>query len=261
MPQVFLGLLGLGENMSSLAAGISRSDFSIGTLISSTFGVLHRAFGKFIALAIIPVIPTVLGLFLIAEPAPGTPPNLGLIWVPALLSTILLFMIQGATIYGATNEMRGRGFSVGEALSKGLARFLPLLGVSLLVGLMTGIGIILLIVPGLIVLCIFYAAAVVCVVEQKGVFASLSRSAELTKGYRWKILGLLLIVGVVSAVVGAIVGGIGTALAGHLVGNLLAQVIQIYVGAYGSVLIALAYYTLRSIKEGIDIDRIADVFD
>jgi hypothetical protein len=38
-------------------------------------------------------------------------------------------------------------------------------------------------------------------------------------------------------------------------------IIQLYATAFGSVLVALVYYCLRSIKEGIDIDRIADVFD
>ena len=252
---------GLVGKLASLSAGISSGEFSIGTLISSTFSVLNGAFGKFIALAAIPLIPNLVTIVIGGGTTPADSGRLIITGIASIVSAILAFMIQGAIVFGATNEMRGRPFSIGDALSKGLARFLPLLGVAIVCGVAIVIGFALLIVPGLILLCIWYAAGAVCVVEQRGVFASMSRSAELSKGYRWKILGLLLIVGIATAVVEGVIAGVGRAVGGALVGSLVVLIVQLYATAFGSVLVALVYYCLRSIKEGIDIDRIADVFD
>ncbi len=253
---------GLVGKLASLSAGISSGEFSIGTLISSTFSVLNGAFGKFIALAAIPLIPNLVTIVIGGGTTPADSGRLIITGIASIVSAILAFMIQGAIVFGATNEMRGRPFSIGDALSKGLARFLPLLGVAIVCGVAIVIGFALLIVPGLILLCIWYAAGAVCVVEQRGVFASMSRSAELSKGYRWKILGLLLIVGIADlAVVEGVIARSAVRSVEALVGSLVVLIIQLYATAFGSVLVALVYYCLRSIKEGIDIDRIADVFD
>lgn len=248
--------------MTNYSQGTSPGDFNIGALISESLAVLNKALPRFLGLALIPIIPLILSTLLIGAPAPGeAPSNLGGFGVLFLIYFVLLFAIQGGMIYGAFSELRGQTFSIGDALAKGLARFLPVLGVSLLTGIAVSVGFILLVAPGLWLLCILYAAVAVCVVEQRGVFDSMSRSGELTSGYRWKILGLLLVVGVAGGVVSAIVEFIGGKLGGAVFGTLLGNVVQVYLTALGSVIAALVYYRLRSIKEGVDIDRLATVFD
>lgn len=248
--------------MTNLSQGTSSSDFNVGALISESISILNAALPRFLALAVIPVIPMFLATLIEGEPTPeNISGNLSGSLIFNLASFILLFAIQGAMIYGSFNELRGQGFSVGDALSKGFARLLPLLGVSILSGLAVVIGLALLVVPGLWIFCILYAAAAVCVVEQRGVIDSMSRSGELTKGYRWQILGLILIVGIASAVISYILAYIGAKIGGFTVGALLGDLIQIYMIALGSVIAALVYYRLRSIKDGVDIDRISDVFN
>jgi len=250
--------------MANLTAGASTGTFNIGALISGAFSILHGALPSFLALAVIPVVPAVLSLILVGTPTvspedPGA--YLRATWVFTLGSVILSLMIQGAMVYGAFNQMRGRPFSVGESLSKGFVRFLPLLGVAVLSGLAITIGFLLVIIPGIWLVCMFYVAVPVCVAEHGGVTGSLSRSAELTKGYRWKILGLALIVGIGTIVVSGILSFIGRMIAGPIGGSIVGLVLQVYTIALFGILAALSYYTLRSIKEGIDIDRIANVFD
>jgi len=253
---------GMGERMASLSTSISGGDFSIGALISGTFSVLHGALPKFLALSAIPLVPSLLLLLFGGVPTADNAGSYGLLaGATSLVGGVLLFMIQGATVFAAVNEIRGRSFTVGEALSKGLARFWPLLGVAIVASICIGLGALLLLVPGLILLCMWYAASAVCVVEKEGIGSSLSRSSWLTKGYRWKIFALILIVGIAGAIVGAIVGGVGAAVGGFWIARLVSLVVQLYANAFGSVLIALTYYSLRAIKEGVDIDRIADVFN
>ncbi|OCC01538.1 hypothetical protein BA190_29100 [Labrys sp. WJW] len=248
--------------MTNYSQGTGSGEFNIGALISESFAVLHRALPRFLALGLIPIVPLIISTLVIGVPTPENPfPNVSAIVVLMLIYIALLFIIQGGMIYGAFNELRGQNFSVGDALSKGLSRFLPLLGLSILVGLGIAVGLMLLIVPGLWLICMLYAAVAVCVVEQRGVTDSMSRSGELTSGFRWQILGLVLIVGIAGWIVAIIIEYIGGGLGGPIFGALLGNLFQVYLTALGSVLTALVYYRLRSIKEGIDIDRLADVFD
>ena len=48
-----------------------------------------------------------------------------------------------------------------------------------------------------------------CVIEKTGVSANLSRSVALTKGYRWQIFGLFLLVVVIALVGGLVLAKIG----------------------------------------------------
>jgi len=49
-------------------------------------------------------------------------------------------------------------------------------------------------VPAIILATIWYVSAPVVVAERRGVFGALGRSADLTRGYRWWVFVVLLIV-------------------------------------------------------------------
>lgn len=90
------------------------------------------------------------------------------------------------------------------------------IGASLLFGLAVGIGTVLLIVPGIIVYIIFHFFNFLIAEKNLGGITALGRSAELTKGARWKLFlfGLLCtvinIAGVLCLVVGVIPAGLVT---------------------------------------------------
>jgi hypothetical protein len=102
------------------------------------------------------------------------------------------------------------------------------------------------------------------VVEKLGVFSSLSRSAELTKGYRWQVFGLTIIVYVAMIVLGIIVQVITIGLlsiAGPIVMAVILPILFILPQAFGNVLATTIYYNLRVAKENITIDALSSVFD
>jgi hypothetical protein len=124
-----------------------------------------------------------------------------------------------------------------------------------------------LIIPGIMLAVRWSVALPACVVENKGPFESMRRSADLTIGHRWKIFGIfvLLLVGVIVAaiIVAAIVGVIVAV--GGIVGIVLAAVIgfvamAIYT-AYLNTVLVMIYHDLRAVKEGVDTEQIAAVFD
>jgi uncharacterized membrane protein len=169
-------------------------------------------------------------------------------------------LVSGAVMYGVIQELRGRAFSVGDSLRIALNRFLPMLGVVISTALLIGLGTVLLIVPGLILACMYYVSMPACVAENSGVFKSMSRSRFLTTGNRWKVFGTFLLMLLGGIIIGGIVGAI-FALAGRPALLVATQVAGAIVGAFNGVLVSVFYYQLRVAKEGVDIEKIAGVFD
>ncbi len=172
-----------------------------------------------------------------------------------------LYMIgEAVVLLGAFQRLRGQPLRVGEALHRGFARFFPLIGLSILWGLGIMIGFVLLIVPGVILLCIWAVVVPACIVEGLGATASMSRSAELTKGYRWQILGLLVLLGVInwigSVIIQLVLGSASSTLAS--IGAFIW--LSGWTGFWNCALI-MTYHDLRVAKEGIDTEQIASVFD
>ncbi|WP_348640382.1 ATP-binding cassette domain-containing protein, partial [Mesorhizobium sp. M2D.F.Ca.ET.226.01.1.1] len=64
-----------------------------------------------------------------------------------------------------------------------------------------GIGLVLLIVPGIILWLGWSMAVPVLIQERLGVFGSMSRSRVLTKGNRWSLFGLFLILIIIAMVI------------------------------------------------------------
>ena len=97
----------------------------------------------------------------------------------------------------------------------------------------------------------------------------MKRSAELTKGNRWRIFGLLVIVFVIQIVIGVIlvsIFGVGMVAGGGVGGGSIVFVIfqwlvQAFFAVLYAVIIAVSYQNLRIAKEGGSLDQIAAVFD
>lgn len=105
--------------------------------------------------------------------------------------------------------------------------------------------------------------------EQLGPFAALGRSAQLTKGNRWAVLGVIVLWFIVSwlvmLLIALVIGGLGAAADGvgmaSFIGVVLTAVIQVIMMGLGDSVAAVGYHDLRVINEGVGTDKIARVFD
>jgi hypothetical protein len=122
------------------------------------------------------------------------------------------------------------------------------------------LGLILLIIPGLILYTMWIVGLPACVIERLRPWTSLRRSQELTKGHRWKLFGFTLLLVIPSFASLGIESGL-SAIAGPIVGLIGKYVWTSIWGAFIAVLVAVTYHDLRVIKEGVDVDQIAGVFD
>ena len=185
--------------------------------------------------------------------------------VSSIISMILALLVQGAMAYAVYRALCGNTASLGESIQRGMARFIPLLLAAILSGLGIGIGSMLLLIPGIILTCMWAVVIPACVVEGLGPVQSLSRSAELTSGHRLTIFGLalvyyLLVFGINFLLV-VVVEDMTVTATTPLIVNLVNGLLLLVPETIYLVMLVVIYYTLRAAKEGVGVDKLANVFD
>ena len=250
---------------------VGSEGFRVGRVLSKSLAVLTGNFSKYILFGAVIALPNLFAVFVSANQVSTSQPMrpgqvfssaaifggvaYGIIWL------VVFSICQSALIYGAFQDVRGRPFDIGASVQRGLSRFLPVIGAAICAGILVAIGFILFVVPGLILLTMFFVIVPVCVVEGMGPIKSLGRSSALTKGYRWRIFAIYLVPGLIIAIAAAVLERIGLGIAG-LVGNaLVAYVVTAIGGAYQAIVNIVTYHDLRAVKEGLDIEQLAAVFD
>jgi len=248
-------------DMSLAAARFAEREFRVGSAMSKTMTVLSRNVLTFCIVTTIASLPIVL-LF----NAPGVPirsvNSMVPIWILAgiALWQVLYALSQAIVLYGAFEDIRGRPVDLVASFGQGSRRFLQVIGVGLLMAFLCGLAALLLIVPGFILFTMWYVATPVCVVERIGPWKSLRRSAALTKGNRWKLFGMMVLVAIITLIVNGLIGGL-TAMTGVTVGLVAHLLWSALIGAFSAILGVVTYHDLRVAKEGVDTDQIAAVFD
>jgi hypothetical protein len=165
----------------------------------------------------------------------------------SLVALVIGTFYQGMVVELVRDVQDGRRDSSVEQLFRGVAPIvLPLIGLSLLLGIGVGIGFILIIVPGLFLMTIWSVAAPSLVIERRGVFAAFGRSRELVRGHGWQVFGVILVVialSIVISIIAAILAsGLGT------VGVAIAQwILDILLAPFTALIGAVLYFSLRSL--------------
>jgi hypothetical protein len=259
--------------------------FEIGRVVSRTFGTIGHNFLSFALLALVPAIPAALMYWSISRVSVDAAPPAAAFNVAAAAAGataafvyyISAFLFQASVVHGAVAYLNGKRATVGDCLSTGLANFLPVILMSILVGLGVLAGLLLVLVPGIILALAWSVAVPVRVVEHANILDALKRSRELTYGHRWAILGLIVVFFLIGLIVSFFIrsattvaylfsapaGATGTAadfvLSPVYIGtSVIVAVINLTIGAAG---LASIYYELRLIKEGIGPEALASVFD
>jgi hypothetical protein len=182
-----------------------------------------------------------------------------------IVLAVLLFIVlntigQAVLLFGTFQRLRGQPLRVGEALRRAFVRFFPLVGVIILytAGLM--LGLVLLVIPAFFAFVMWLVAVPACVVEDRGPVASLSRSADLTKGYRWKVFGLVCALSLINGIGGQFFA-FALGLAGEWASGVGSGLWFLVSTALWNCALIMIYHDLRFAKEGIDIEQIAAIFD
>ncbi len=249
---------------------VGVTEFRVGNVLGRGFSILLKNIVPFGLLALLVSSPPT--IYALVSGGPSTMEaseamEAGTIGtILSIVSFLLGYLVTAVLVYGTIRELRGDRASIGDCIKGGLAVLLPVIGVAIVAGLATLVGSVLLIIPGVIVFVVLWVAIPAAVVERPGVFASLSRSAELTKGHRWQIFGLVLLLvalgAIVTLVVAAAMGGLTAyTQSGSTPILLINLAISAFFVALWAVVSAVSYHDLRVAKEGIGTEDIAAVFD
>lgn len=181
--------------------------------------------------------------------------------VDAVLQILLSALFVGAIALLVVDAARGRPAGAPEVLRRALGTALPVAAISVVIGVAVALGLVLLIVPGLWIFAVLSVAIPVAAVEGAGLGA-LGRSAALTKGYRWPIVGFGLVFAAIVLALTVVLGlfvlaPLGVMLTGGdpgLVGGLVLTLVTALVGAayagLGALPAPVLYLRLLELKEG-----------
>jgi hypothetical protein len=231
-------------------------ELRIGRILSETFRVCGRNVGVLIALGGLAYVPAMLVAFLVPEHTEG------LKLFSQIYGAAANAFVTAAVTEGAGKALAGRPMQVTESLQAGLKNMAPALGVAILAWLGSLLGLILLVIPGVLLWLSWVVAVPVVVTEHLTGSDALTRSSELTRGYRGPILGLVLLSGLCLIVV-LLLWGILLFLVTPAEGPLRAALSEGCVGlilAPYAVVSAVLYHRLRELKEAPDAGEMAEVF-
>ena len=226
--------------------------------------------------------------------------------VGALLTALATTILTGLLIVAVSRSVLGRIATPGEVWERTRGRILPLIGQTLLITLITIVADIIILVIGVVLIAVIAAsimgsdpgagaiiatllvalalivlvfiAAVFLVVrlslapaalmlENTGVVEGIGRSWALTRGSFWRVLGILVLAGLITGLVtGTLSFGLGMVLGVISVGLpaaqplvsavtvLLTSVLSALVLPFTAAVTALTYIDLRMRTEGLDVE-------
>ena len=266
-----------------------RKSFDVGRVVSRTFAALKNNPVPFLLLTFIGAgIPMMLFsmwpvLFGVGDGINMYDPNwtddiewegiIGPVVAGFVVYMLFVIFIYGAIIQMSVNALNDRAVHLGDALKTGLRMFFPLLVIFLIYYFGMIIGFMLLIIPGIFIALGWALALHVKVIEGGSMTGALSRSWSLSKGYkRWIFLSMI-VFGILGALLGLVFqipvlffgnsqtamieGGSMSFWVANAIASGLSQMVSTALSYVG---LTATYLEIRRVKEGMDSDKIADIF-
>jgi hypothetical protein len=251
----------------------AQAKVEVGRVLGRGFEALGGNFLPFFAVALVLAgAPALLSEYLTwADVRPGAQLSLPY-WAAffgSLFGTLLGgALLQGVLVRSTILHLSGRDADIRESLMVGLRLLPPIVGVTICVSVVSVAGLLLLIVPGVMIYCALIVSIPALVEERRGVFGSIGRSRDLTRGSRWQVFLLVVMFFILSSIVSAILlQATGVATSGvqptnpnPIVAGLVKALASSLTGVIVAVVLAALYVELREVKEGATTSDLADVF-
>lgn len=180
------------------------------------------------------------------------------IWV-ALADGFCALWMQAAFGYAVVRSMRSRAPRLLEAVWESVRALPYALVAGVLAAFLIGIGFALFILPGVVFLLMFAVVVPAAAVERR-LGSALARSHQLTRGHKWSILGLLLLLflfGLAFVFVVAQIAAEGPA----GVARFIVALVDAALSSFVATVLAVVYHDLRVLKDGADPGTVARVFE
>jgi hypothetical protein len=174
-------------------------------------------------------------------------------------------LLQGFVALMVIRQIDGRPAEAASSILAGLNMVVPLVVLSILVGLIVTIGLLLVVVPGLILYLVLIVAVPAMVAERSGVMRSMVRSEALTSGSKGMIFLVVLLLYLLTIPINLVAGTLGPPAIdifgpGFVAPALTGAVAETFRSALHAAIVVSLYVELRRVKEGSGEDALAEVF-
>jgi hypothetical protein len=243
---------------------------STGEILDVSFGLYRQRFGPLVKVALLTAaVPMLIEIYVTT--AGGQFANLGLSLANLFLKTVLSLLALGATIFIVSESDLGHDLSAADALKRSVPFLGRLVLLSILLGLVIGVGFLLFIIPGCVFLAGLVASVPALVLENhQSALEAMARGWGLSRGFRRKqfvIVATVFILQLIPVVAAGfflpefsspaaayeLEGGSGSA--SIILG--LALILQVLISPFVYCTVTVAYYDLRVRKEGFDLEILA----
>lgn len=175
--------------------------------------------------------------------------------------TVLEIAIGGVLCLAALDAMIGKRHALSEYVAQTLRHLFPVVAISLLLGVATVVAATFLLIPALYVVARYLPWLPAALFENLG-WAGLGRAQDLTRDYRWPLVGSIVVVGLAIAAFYAAMTPIAALISGNVITALLVDgFLSALILCIFSTFTAAAYLRLREIKEGASLADVAATID
>lgn len=236
----------------------------VGALLSETVSLYFQRVHWFAALAFVPLVLT--GLIMVflfgagaltgdfqfeASGDAGWSPGWVAVAIGMPLYTVTGAVTTALVTLAAYDAKSGQPVRLGFYVATVMRHVVPVLVCSLVAAVLIYAGLFLFVLPGILLLGVFFIIVPVIVIEGGG-FGSIARGIRLGKGYRWPIVGYVLVLAacaaVINGVTGAIVGPL-LDLVGAFPGAIVSAIVTAVTTSFFYLGPALVHARLIEIKE------------
>jgi hypothetical protein len=164
----------------------------------------------------------------------GASPGLAIVSLLIILVATTLFTGMVAELLAGIQDGR-RDATAGQLLRAVMPVRGQLIGVAIVAALGEVVGFFLLIIPGFVLITVWFVAAPVVVLERPPGLRALGRSRELVRGNGWPVFGVILVLGVLVSVLASAIE-----IAAQSAGTAAGIVVEVILGVLTAPLLALA---------------------
>jgi len=244
------------DAINSISASATFEDvppLAVGAILARSLSLFRLDFGKIVlAIGIVLLLDLAEGLWSTQSGAIHQGWN--------ALEELLEICAQVVIILIGYARISGRPVTVRDVVLDSYQLFRSATAAWLLEAVAILIGLVVLIIPGLIVMTIFFVVLPACVIERTGAIGSLKRSVMLTKGHRWSVFGLVMIADILPLFLIAAISMPIERFEGRVAFEVAMFVLQLIYFPFSTLISLVAYRALRTAKEGPGVQTLAEVF-
>lgn len=215
-------------------------------VLAEAWGLYRRFAAHFLAIAFVLYLVTAVIVAVLTVSAGATG-----YFLAAVIEFIAAFLVQAAMIKAVQDVRDGRAdLSIGGTISAAAPFVLPVAGASLLAAIGIGIGLVILVVPGLILLTYWSLIVPSIVAGGSGAMASFGRSWRAISGHFWQAFGTYVLVFLLWVAFNIVLGLVLLAMPAAVRSFVSSVVAGTLLAPFYALVVTLVYYRLSGAHAG-----------